>query len=133
VQNCQNSPILIIDSSPTLQNLQIQNCQSAEQGGAVFIQGASSPMIRSCTFSNNVAYGQGFLLFSVAKSLCFVSHLRFCILPNKGGAIYANNVQAADPLTVFNCTFSNNFAQEDGGGAFLTGLADISASQFWVC
>ena len=77
----------VISGRPIIAGLTLQNGYSADDGGAMYISGAT-PIVKNCLFQSNKAAGSG-------------------------GAIYADS----DATEVFNCVFKDNAADGNYGGA----------------
>ena len=77
----------VISGRPIIAGLTLQNGYSADDGGAMYISGAT-PVVKNCLFQSNKAAGSG-------------------------GAIYADS----DATEVFNCVFKDNAADGNYGGA----------------
>ncbi len=111
-----------------LRKLDIESNQSLSgNGGGIYFSDAFMPL-DGCNFKSNKAQLNGGGIYSNAK--LFISNIQFGdnkATTQNGGALYLNNVDAAiNP----GCTFSNNNAPHDAGGAVYngTGLLGITGT-----
>ncbi len=95
-------------SATPLELMELIDCRfdgnTAQQGGAVFLQGCIEPLIESCVFSGNHADGSG-------------------------GGMHS---ESSSPQ-VEDCTFLGNSASQRGGAAFLSGVVPDSDSLLAHC
>jgi len=112
------------------ENIAFLNCVFSKNvlhssiGGAGMYNGASSPLIQNCTFSDNSGNGSGGGMFNQNASPD-INNCRFLgnNIQGSGGAIY-NNANSSPHLT--NCTFNGNINSGTGGSAIFNNTSDAS-------
>ncbi len=92
--------IYITNSSPTIRNNVISNCEVSEFGGGIYIMNSSSCLTEN-TIINSYAHGSG------------------------GGIRVGGNSINGQPLRIIDCTISNNEAQITGGMSITHSNAEI--------
>ncbi len=124
-----------VSGNPVFAGLVIQNGQSTDDGGAIFISEAK-PRIRNCTFLNNQSDDAGGAIYVESGTL----EVRNCVFKGNtaldGGGVYCDS----DFPTFINCTWVDNHALAQGGaiynGSVINGIvwsnrADISDTQIY--
>ena len=112
------------DSALTLTHVTFE-VNDANKGGGLYIDGDDGSVgvsIDTCTISDNYGYDDGGGLYitgdaSVALTDCDLS---FNQVYDSGGAVYQNSGK----LDLDTCTFDQNFAYDDGGGAYIKDSLD---------
>ncbi|MDY6833354.1 MAG: PKD domain-containing protein [Chloroflexota bacterium] len=103
----------LINSSPTISYCIVQN-NSASWGGGMYVKN-SSPQIINCTLQENSAEQEGGGIYSLDSSSPILNN---CIFVNNdarwGGGIYNRNSSA----DLSDCIFDSNTASEGGGGVY---------------
>lgn len=101
--------LLIVDSSPTIDNCQIVGCKVTLEGGGIYCWDHSSPVITNCTIRDNHAKGNGGGIY--CWDHCSPT-IKNCIIRDNntrgdGGGIYC--WEYCSP-TIEHCEFINNTA-----------------------
>ena len=150
----EGAGMLISGSSPTLRNCHFKDNESTYNGGAVHVNGASSPSFDGCDFSDNLAYSGGAIDGVEGTMLtiddCTFTHnsanwgggavmsfggnamLTNCVFQENhvntnGGAFY--NYMGSPSLS--NCSFYKNVSEESGGAVYLhSATATLSMCSF---
>ncbi|TRU68373.1 MAG: cadherin [Microcystis viridis Mv_BB_P_19951000_S69] len=117
--NSVGGGVYIVDGSPTLRNLIIEN-NNATNGGGIYNEPGANPTITNTTFRNNTASNGG-AIYNVSSNptLTDVTFTNNTVT-SQGGAIYNTS---SNP-TLNNTIFGNNTAVT-GGAIFNTGSSPI--------
>jgi len=117
------------NSSPTLENLRIWDCDATDDGGALHLENHSSPRVIDCTFENNSAVDDGGALFAHDYSSPVVSYCLFegNLGGDRGGG--AQFVVNSFP-EVTGCTFRGNEAPNGGGLMFVYAFGPVTECVF---
>ncbi|TRU81840.1 MAG: cadherin [Microcystis novacekii Mn_MB_F_20050700_S1] len=117
--NSVGGGVYIVDGSPTLRNLIIEN-NNATNGGGIYNETGANPTITNTTFRNNTASNGG-AIYNVSSNptLTDVTFTNNTVT-SQGGAIYNTS---SNP-TLNNTIFGNNTAVT-GGAIFNTGSSPI--------
>lgn len=118
-----------VQSSPLLQNLQIENNYTSTKGGGAFLyaytNGTVSPTFTDVNFVNNVAAFDGGGFCSLSQSGGNLQgNFNGCVFtgnttPQKGGAfVNWTNAGGIHGINFNSCTFENNTSTGTGGGGF---------------
>ncbi|MDP2384892.1 MAG: LamG-like jellyroll fold domain-containing protein [Bacteroidota bacterium] len=98
---------------------------AAEQlGGAIYMTGNSSPIIRNCTFKNNIAQQHGGAIYVLGGSPEFLN----CEFTGNstvlydGGALY---ITGATSVNIANCLFNRNIATRNAGSMLINNITTM--------
>lgn len=124
---CGGAIYLFDNARPTLQNLVFTHNQAAEDGGALFVEGASTLILNQVTFSYNMAdAGRGGAIYSIGGVQLTDSSFVSNTASVNGGAVYV-----LESSTIEDTTFEDNHALEaDGGAIYADQRLEISGSTF---
>jgi predicted outer membrane repeat protein len=119
------------DCSPTLINLVISG-NSARQGGGLFVQnGAAHMVLTQVTFQGNRATDRGGGLYAQNGSFPVLTDVTFTgNHGDKGGGFYSGSNKSEAGITLTRVDLIDNYAERDGGGAYLYGYQAGHRSTF---
>ncbi|MEF8811052.1 MAG: T9SS type A sorting domain-containing protein, partial [Bacteroidales bacterium] len=114
-------------SSPEIKNCKIHG-NMASQGAGIYSegiqQGTGSPYVLNCHFYDNQAEGGGGGIYTIGKDYG-ISRMKVvnCIVQSNvagnGGAVFNYSTSGGqNNPNIINCTFSDNYAENDGGGLY---------------
>ncbi len=108
--------LLLLDSSPAIENMRITNCSADDYGGGMYIS-SSYPVIDDLTLSSSTASaGGGLFLKNGASVVLREATLSGNSATGSGGGFYAAR---KSKLSAEDAVFSNNIAAEGGGAGYL--------------
>ena len=109
-------------ASFVIENCTFQDNSAEEYGGAIYNGGSGKLTIKNCEFLNNKADNKnGGAIYSIGNIIIEDSKFLDNTADNKGGAI---SNDGSGKLTIKNCEFINNKANDVNGGAIYS-LGDI--------
>jgi hypothetical protein len=117
-----------LDSSNTLQNLVVQNCNATNQGGGMYLS-ASTPVITDCVFDGNTSPAGAGARFNGCSDLT-VTGCTFSSNVSDGGQ--GGGASAGSGSYTFDgCTFTGNTTTKGGGGLFtMAGACNVTNCTF---
>ncbi len=114
-------------SSPILVSCTISNNFAAGEGGAIFAWGGvASPRVVNCVFADNLS-GRGGAVSAHLGNPVFTNCMfrRNVALPGPGGAVYGDGFGGG----IYNCTFVGNRSQALGGA--IAGIVEVANVIVW--
>lgn len=119
----------LVGSSPSLENLRLDDCNATGDGGALHCESSSSPRLIGCFFDNNTAGDDGGAIYAHDFSSPIVTACNFVgnlAAARGGGALFVVNSFPE----VTGCVFQGNESADGGGVAFVYAYGPVTTSLF---
>ena len=118
--------ILLTTASLSIENSVIDNCSSANTGGAISIDSGSTFISQNCSFTDNNSTDSGGAIYSSGDSTITIqnSTLTRNYSQNDGGAIIIENNDNA--VLIDTCSITNNSSYNYGAGINFTGCTNTT-------